>query len=125
MKILFIAFLTTLLCTSISLYGAEKKLNEAHYRDAWAKANGGKVEVRMPDDTRCDVVTKTHAIEVEWAYKWYEGLGQSLWYSFQTNKKAGIVMILRNEKDRKYLIRLRSLIAGKKLKIDVWVIEPK
>jgi len=119
------ASLACLLCTSINLHGAKKKLNEAHYRDAWAKANGGKVEVRMPDDTRCDVVTKTHAIEAEWAYKWYEGVGQALWYSFQTNKKAGIVMILRNEKDRKYLIRLRSPIAGKKLDIDVWVIEPK
>ena len=119
MKILFIAFLTTLFC-----HGAEKK-NEAHYRDAWAKANGGKVEVRMPDDTRCDVITATHAIEVEFAEKWCEGIGQALWYSFQTNKKAGIVMILRNEKDRKYLIRLRSLIAGKKLDTDVWVIEPR
>ena len=84
----------------------------------------GEVEVRMPDETGCDIVTDTHAVEVEWAYKWYEGIGQSLWYSFQTNKKAGIVMILRNEKDRKFLIRLRSLIAGKKLDIKVWVIEP-
>ena len=73
MKILFIAFLTTLFC-----HGAEKK-NEAHYQKAWAAKHGGKVEVRMPDDTRCDVVTKTHAVEVDWAYKWQEAIGQSLW----------------------------------------------
>ena len=89
------------------------------------KANGGKVEVRMPDDTRCDVVTKTHAVEVEWAYKWYEGIGQSLWYSYQSNLKPGIVLILRTEKDRKYLLKLNSLIDGKKLDIKVWVIDPK
>ncbi len=40
------------------------------------------------------------------------------------HKKAGIVLILRSEKDRKHLMRLRSLIAGKKLDIKVWVIEP-
>ena len=120
MKILFIAFLTTLFC-----HGAEKK-NEAHYQKAWAaKANGGKVEVRMPDDTRCDVVTKTHAVEVDWAYKWQEAVGQSLWYSYQSNLKPGIVLILRTEKDRKYLLKLNSLIDGKKLDIKVWVIDPK
>ena len=79
----------------------------------------------MGDGTRCDIVTKTHAIEVEWAHKWAEGIGQALWYSFQTNKKAGIVLILRNDKDRKHLLRVRSLIAGKKLDIEVWAVTPE
>ena len=35
-------------------------------------------EVRLPDGTRCDVETKTHAIEVDWAHKWYEEFAQSL-----------------------------------------------
>jgi hypothetical protein len=109
-------------CISLAHAG---KLKESDYQKAWAAEHGGKVEVRMPDGTRCDIETKTHAIEVEFASKWCEGVGQALWYSFQTNKKAGIVLILRSEKDRKHLMRLRSLIAGKKLDIKVWVIEPK
>ena len=108
---------------SASICHAKEKRNEAYYRDVWTKEHKGKVEVKMGDGTRCDIVTKTHAIEVEWAHKWAEGIGQSLWYSYQTNKKAGIVLILRNKKDKKYLLRLRSLIAAKKLDIRVWEIE--
>lgn len=100
---------------------AQKK-NEAFYRDQWAKANKGKTEVRLPDGTRCDVVTKTHAVEVEWAHKWYEGFGQALWYGFQLNKKPAVVMILRNEKDRKYLFRIRSLAAHHGIDLKVWTI---
>lgn len=113
------------LAAALNLSKAEGKKNEAFYRDAWAKANGGTTEVQMGDKTRCDIVTKTHAIEVEWANKWAEGIGQALWYSFQTNKKAGIVIIMSSEKDKKHLMRLRSLIAGKNLNIDVWVVTPK
>ena len=102
-----------------------EKLYEKDYQKAWAAKHGGKCEVRMSDGTRCDVVTDTHAIEFDWANNWAEAVGQSLWYSLQTDKKPGIVLILRSEKDRKHLIRLRSLIAGKKLQIDVFVIEPK
>lgn len=51
--------------------------NEAFYRDLFAKKNGGKTEVVLPDKTRCDVVTATHAVEVEFASKWCEGLGQA------------------------------------------------
>ncbi|MBK1853705.1 hypothetical protein JO972_01930 [Verrucomicrobiaceae bacterium 5K15] len=121
MRLLFAA----LLLTSLSLQGAERKLYESDYQKAWAKAHGGEVEVRMGDGTRCDIVTATHAIEVEFAEKWAEGVGQALWYSFQTNKKAGILLVLRSEKDRKHLMRLRSLIDGKKLGIDVWVMKVK
>ena len=120
MKILFATFLFS----STLLHGADK-LTEADHQKAWAAKHGGKCEVRMSDGTRCDVVTDTHAIEVDWAYRWTSAVGQSLWYSLQTDKKPGIVLILRSEKDRKHLIRLRSLIAGKKLQIDVFVIEPK
>ncbi len=57
----------------IGIASAEIKRNEAFYQDAWAKKHGGKTEVRLPDGTQCDVVTETHAVEVELAEKWAEG----------------------------------------------------
>ena len=117
--------LTLLLLATISVFSKEIKKNEAFYRDQWADANNGETEVTMGDGTRCDIVTKTHAIEVDWAYKWTESIGQSLWYSFQLadkNKKAGIVLILKEEKDKIYLMKLRSIIAYRKLDIEVWAI---
>ena len=35
----------------------------------------------MPDGTRCDILTDTHAIEVDFADKWAEAIGQSLNYA--------------------------------------------
>ena len=103
----------------------QKKLSEADYRDWWAKQlPNALTEVRMPDGTRCDIVSSSHAIEVEWAYKWYEGLGQSLWYAYQRNKTPGIVMILRSEEDRKFVIRLKTLAKHHNIKVDVWVVGP-
>ena len=83
----------------------------------------GRVEVIMGDKTRCDVVTDTHAIEVEFAQKWTEELGQSLWYFFQTNKKAGIVLIIEDKKDERFLLKLWSLIEHRTIKdVKIWTI---
>ena len=50
----------------------------------------------MPDGTRCDILIDTHAIEVDFADKWAEAVGQSLNYAIQTGKKAGIVLVLKD-----------------------------
>ena len=97
--------------------------SEKHYQAIFAKKMEGKEEVLLPDKTRCDVVTETHAVEVEFARKWTEGLGQSLWYSFQLNKKPGVVLIIEDEKDRRFLVRLKSLLKHRKLDdVQIWTI---
>ncbi len=77
----------------------------------------------LPDGTRCDCVTETHAIEFDFGNKWTEAVGQSLYYSLQPGKKAGIVLILETMKDRKYWIRLNTTIDYFNLPIDTWSIE--
>ena len=54
--------------------------------------------------------------------KWTEAVGQSLYYSLQPGKKAGIVLILETIKDRKYWIRLNNTIEHFNLPIDTWNI---
>lgn len=79
------------------------------------------MEVRVPDG-RVDILTGTHAIEVEMASKWKNAIGQALWYAMQTGKEAGIVLILDGEKDgRSDAIRLGSVIRENKLPIKVWL----
>ena len=53
---------------------------------------------------------------------WAEALGQSSYYSMQTKKKPGIVLILETIKDRKYWIRLNTTIEHFNLPIDTWNI---
>lgn len=95
---------------------------ESYYRDQFAAKIGGKVEVTAPDRTRCDILTETHAIEVDWSHKWAEAIGQSLNYAFQFDRRAGIVLILKKPKDRRHLIRVESIIRHYKLPIDVWEV---
>ncbi len=94
---------------------------ESHYVRQWCGEHGGEVEVILPDKTRCDCVTATHAVEIDFAAKWYEAVGQSLYYGLQTGKKAGIVLIIETESDRKYWLRLNSTILHYDLPIDTWL----
>lgn len=92
---------------------------EKDFQDA---SCAGKTEYLLPDKTRVDCLTETHAIEYDFASKWAEAVGQSLYYAFQTNKKAGIVLIYKTPEDNKYYHRIMSVIHHNKLNIDVWVI---
>jgi len=95
---------------------------EAYYQRIAAEKYSGETEVSMPDGTRCDIVTETHAIEVDFADKWGEAIGQSLNYAFQSNKRAGILLILEKKSDEKHLIRVQSIIEHFKLPIDLLAI---
>ncbi len=102
--------------------GIHAKKYERDYQAEWCKGKGVTEHV-LPDRTRVDCLTDTHAIEFDWASKWAEAIGHSLYYSFVTNKKAGIVIILKSEKDKRHLRKLYSVIEHNKLDVDVWVID--
>ena len=52
----------------------------------------GEAEARTFCGTRCDVLTETHAWEVEWVAKYKEAPGQALLYASLFNKKPGIIL---------------------------------
>jgi hypothetical protein len=99
---------------------AKREHPEKWYQERWCREQDGQIEVILPDKTRCDCVTDTHAIEFDFGNKWTEAVGQSLYYSLQPGKKAGVVLILENVKDRKYWIRLNTTIEHFNLPIDTW-----
>jgi hypothetical protein len=103
---------------------AEKsgKKYEKHYQAEWC-AGKGKTEHVLPDRTRVDCLTDSHAIEFDWGKKWHESIGQSLYYAVQTEKRAGVVLILTEKKQYRYWIRLNSTIDYHRLPIDTWLIE--
>lgn len=96
---------------------------EKDYQAHWCNANNGITEHILPDRARVDCLTKTHAIEFDFAKKWAEAIGQAIYYSHSTGKKAGIVLIMENPiKDQKYLARINAV--AKQHKITVWTIKP-
>ncbi len=76
-----------LLLLALPLFG---KQSERYYQEKFAREISGRVEVVMKDGTRCDILTATHAIEVDFAKKWAEAIGQSLNYAMHTGKRPGV-----------------------------------
>ena len=74
----------------------------------------------MPDGTRCDILTDTYAIEVDFADKWSEAIRQSLNYATQTGKKAGIVLVRKDRGVEKHLERLREMARHYSMDIDIF-----
>ena len=70
-----------------------------------------------------DCLTATHAVEYERGKNWAESIGQSLYYSLQTGKRAGVVLILERRKDYRYWLRLNSTIEHHRLPVDTWLLE--
>jgi hypothetical protein len=119
MKKLFIFVILILL--SISTQAQLTKQLESYYQNIFAIAINGKKEVVLNDQSRVDIVTDTFAIEVDFANKWHEGIGQSLYYSIMLNKKPGVLLVVNGTKDEKYIKRLMKV--SKNYNIQVWTLD--
>ena len=64
-----------------------KKYLEADYRDFACKQLEGNIEYALDDGSRVDCLTDQYAIEFDFAKKWAEAIGQSLYYAEKTFSK--------------------------------------
>ena len=100
---------------------ANSTYQEKDYQAAWCSAHKGITEYSLSDKTRVDCLTEEYAIEFDWAKKWAESIGQSLYYAYSTNKKPAVVLIMTNpEKEEQFLKRLTKV--AKKAGITVFVM---
>ena len=88
---------------------------EMYYENEWCTTDFGRKEVILWDMTRVDCMTKDYAIEFDFAKKWAEAIGQSLYYSKLTGKSPAIVLILTNPTDYRYVKRIERLDNGIKV----------
>jgi hypothetical protein len=90
-------------------------------QEKWCREHGGTTDAVLPDQTRSDCVTDTHAIAFQFARDWSKALGLALYYSLQSGKKAGVVLIIEDEKqDLRYWLRLNTTILHFKLPVETW-----
>lgn len=89
--------------------------NEKEYQTHWCNARGGIMEYKLNDKTRVDCLLPTMAVEVDFAKKWAECIGQALYYGQKTKRTPACVLITENpEKDAKFVRRLRYTVYNKK-----------
>ena len=79
-----------------------------------------ETEVVLWDYTRVDLLNDEYAIEVDWAQKWAEAIGQSTYYGIITKKKPAIILLVTDKKrDAKYVYR--ALVVCTKLNIQLYL----
>ncbi len=111
----------SLIFLSISVFGQKEKQLEKYYQNIFAKSQNAMTEFVLTDRARVDIVTDTFAIEVDFAHKWGESIGQSLFYGVMLNKKPGVLLIVGGQNDNIYLTRL--MVVANKYNIRVWTID--
>ena len=77
----------------------------------------GKVEYRLADSTRVDILTDDLAIEIDFASKWYEAIGQACHYSRMTGKRPAILLIVKEQYQEKYIEPARKASRITKVKV--------
>ena len=102
-----------LVCISTLAQGKEY---EAYYQDLWCN---GEVEVTLSDNSRADCLTEDEAIEVDFAHKWAESIGQALLYARLIGKTPAVLLIV-NEDSADHLARFHNASDG--LGIRLYII---
>jgi len=101
-----------------------KRLNpESYYQNLWCNEHKGQTEYELEDLTRVDCLLEDKAVEFDFANKWGECIGQSLYYGIKTNKTPACALIMEKETDTRYLKRLEEV--SKQTGIEIIKILPK
>lgn len=119
----FRCVILVLLCACLLLSCSRPPLQEKDYQRWWCDRQSGVMEYRLDDGTRVDCLTRDHAVEVDYARKWAEAIGQSLYYAQKTGRKPGVLIIVKDEGDERFLKRLRAV--AKPQGIKIWTVRPK
>ena len=113
-KVALVCFSTVLLFSGCGY----KKYKEKYYQTQLCNDLDGVMEQSLLDRTRVDCLTDEYAIEVDFAKKWAESIGQSLYYAEMTGKKPAVGLILRDtKKDARRLHRLQVMADKYQIKI--------
>lgn len=106
---------------SLNLNAQYAKQKEVYYQNLFAKDINGQTEVVLNDKASVDIVTDTYAIEVDFAPKWAESIGQCLYYGIMMNKKPGILLVVDGNKEQRYINRV--LYTAEYYHITVWILD--
>ena len=82
---------------------------ESYYVNQWCTSDFGRKEAVLWDMTRVDCLAKDYAIEFDFAKKWAEAIGQSLYYSKLTGKKPAVAIILTSINDYRFVKKIERL----------------
>ena len=84
----------------------QKHGTESYWQDIIQNEIGGEKEYRLEDGTRVDLLFDNEACEIDWANKWAEGVGQSIYYGVMTEKTPLVILLVKKDGWEKYRERV-------------------
>lgn len=117
MRLLMGVFL--ILCFSTLV---QARLPERLYQEKFCEQMSGVMEHVLSDSTRVDCLTEEFAVEVDFAGKWAESLGQTLHYAQTTGKRAGVLLIVTPKTAGVMKQRLLSIAGYYGIDLTVWEV---
>lgn len=107
-----------LMLSVVALSSVPYGKHEQDYQEFVNVTLQGKVEHRLKDNTRVDILTDDLAIEIDFAKKWYEAIGQACHYSSLTGKRPAILLIVRESSDEKYVKAAKNVCRNTRVDLD-------
>ena len=95
---------------------------ERDHQVPWCEARDGEAEHTLPDRTRVDCLTARYAVEVDWGRKWAQGLGQALHYAAETGRGPGVLLILEDPDEIRFVVRLARTVLAHDLPVVIWTV---
>jgi len=92
---------------------------ETYWQDIIQKEIGGVKEYRLDDGTRVDLLFEDKACEIDWASKWAEGIGQSIYYGLKTDRPPLVILLAKKDGWEKYRDRVEYC------DIECWVYDTR
>ena len=102
-----------------------RKYLEADYVNSVCPKIKGVIEYPLDDGSRVDCETNIYSIEFDFGKKWAEAIGQALYYSSKTGKKAGIFLIIVKKRDWNNLEKIKRVIKTQGIDVKIWTISPE
>lgn len=94
--------------------------NELWYAKRLAPRYNAVCEVVCDENgARCDLVSPTHAFEVDWAPKWAEGIGQACYYGMRLKRRPSVILLYSGPNDERYVRRCKAVCDRRDIKLHV------
>lgn len=78
---------------------------ELYWSELFCQEQLGETEVRTASGKRVDCLTDTQAWEMDYASKFYQGVGQALYYGWETGREPALVLLVEQPKDYRYALQ--------------------
>lgn len=72
---------------------------------------------------RCDITFSNHAIEVDWAHKWAECIGQALYYGLCLKSRSVCLLLLEHPDDSRFVDAIKRVADNNTPPLVVWTLD--